>query len=256
MPDPERNLRAFLYCGVTTVLDPADLATQAFDRRDRVARGEILGPRIYAAGPLFTAPGGHPVAIFQRSLPWYLRWYVVPRFTREVGTAEEARTAVNEVVDLGADVIKLAVDRIPEQAPLISFDVLSAVVREAKRRDVRAVAHIGSLQNALDAARGEVSAWMHGVYKERIPDDRIAELAAFGIPMVPTIVVFESYAHVGQGPRESTPLERETVEASTLASFDPIPKTSTSRSSTSTSPTFAISARTGATTSAACVPPE
>jgi hypothetical protein len=65
---------------------------------------------------------------------------------------------------------------------------------------------------------------MHGVYKERIRDDRISELASFGIPMVPTMVVFESYAHVGQGPRVPTQLERETVEASTLAAFDPIPK--------------------------------
>jgi imidazolonepropionase-like amidohydrolase len=224
MPDADRNLRSFLYCGVTTVLDPGDLASQAFTRRDRVAHGELLGPRIYAAGPLFTAPGGHPVAIFDRSLPWWLRWYLVPRFTRQVASSEEARGAVNEVVDLGADVIKIAVDRIPEQTPLIAADVLSTVVREADRRGVRAVAHIGSLDDALGAGRAGVSAWMHGVYKERIPDERIGELAAFRIPMVPTIVVFESYALSGQGPRVATALERETVEASTLAAFDSRPE--------------------------------
>src|SRR5262249_15542614 len=97
-------------------------------------------------------------------------------------------------------------------------------VEEARRRGVRAVAHIGSLDDALDAARAGVSAWMHGVYKERIPDDRIAELAAFHIPMVPTIVVFESYALSLQQRRVSTALERETVEPDVLASFDARPR--------------------------------
>jgi hypothetical protein len=65
---------------------------------------------------------------------------------------------------------------------------------------------------------------MHGVYKERIADERLAELAGFGIPMVPTIVVFESYALLNQGPRVPTVLERETVEPEVLAAFDAMPE--------------------------------
>jgi len=64
---------------------------------------------------------------------------------------------------------------------------------------------------------------MHGVYKERIPDESIAELAAFHIPMVPTIAVFESYALSDQ-PRVATPLERETVAADLLQSFNERPE--------------------------------
>src|SRR5262249_39967101 len=59
LPDPEANLRAYLYCGVTTVFDPGDGSTDAFERRERVARGELIGPHVYTAGPLYTAPGGH-----------------------------------------------------------------------------------------------------------------------------------------------------------------------------------------------------
>lgn len=222
-PDPDRNLRAYLYCGVTTVLDPGDLATQAFDRRDRVAGGALLGPRIYAAGPLLTAPGGHPVALLDRQLPWFLRWYLIPRMTREIGTAAEGRAAAAEVAGMHADVLKLVVDRIPEQVPRAGTEALGAAVAEARRHGLRAVAHIGSTDDALDAARAGVAAWVHGVYKERIPDERIAELARFGIPMVPTMVVFESYALLGQGPREPTALERETVEDETLRAFDAVP---------------------------------
>src|SRR5262249_49714202 len=223
MPDPDRNMRAYLYCGITTVLDPADLANQAFSRRAQVAAGELLGPRIFAAGPMVTAPGGHPVALMQRLAPWWIRWYLIPRMTREVDSPEAARTAVREIVQLGADVVKLSVDRIPEQAPRIRNDVLAAAVDEARQHNVRAVAHIGSLEDALDAANAGLAAWVHGIYKERIPDDQVPRLAAFHIHMVATMAVFESYASLEEGPRVATPLERETVDPDILTAFDHVP---------------------------------
>lgn len=219
-PDPEANLRAYLYCGVTTVLDPADLSTQAFTRRDAVRRGELLGPAIYAAGPMLTSPGGHPLPVIDHLAPWWIRWYLRPRFAIELATPDDARAAVDRVVDMGADVIKLAVDRVPEESPRIGRDVLDAAVAEARRRGIRAVAHVGTVEDALDAARAGIAAWMHGVYKERIPDDRIRDFAGFRIPMVATMAVFESYALTGQGPRVPTPLEIETVPGPVLAGFD------------------------------------
>jgi imidazolonepropionase-like amidohydrolase len=223
-PDPERNLRAYLYCGVTTVLDPADLITQAFERRSQVADGALLGPRIFAAGPMITAPGGHPVAVLQRLAPWWIRWYLIPRVTRQVDSPEAARAAVREIAAFRPDVVKLSVDRIPGEAPRIRREVLAAAVDEAKAHQIRAVAHIGTTEDALDAADAGIAAWMHGVYKERIPDEQIARLAAYKIPMVVTMNVFESYARVGEGPRVATPLERETVEADVLSSFDHVPQ--------------------------------
>ena len=227
MPDPDRNLRAYLYCGVTTVLDPADLETQAFDRRAQVAEGSLLGPRIFTAGPMVTAPGGHPVALLDRMAPWWIRWYLIPRLTRQVDTPDAAREAVREIAAFQPDVLKLAVDRIPDQAPRIRREVLLAAVDEAKKNGLRAVAHIGSTEDAIDAGDAGVAAWVHGVYKERIADDQIEKIAAYGIPMVATIAVFESYALLDQGPRQSTPLERETVEPEILAGFDEVPDTET-----------------------------
>ena len=223
-PDPELNLRAFLYCGVTTILDPGDLDNDAFKRRERLRRGELLGPHVYAAGPLVTARGGHPVPILQDLLPWWIRWYLIPHYVRQVDTPDDARRAAIEIAELGADVMKVVVDRIPAEAPRLKNDVLAAAVEAARSRKLRAVAHIGTTQDAIDAARAGVAMWMHGVYKERIPDDAIATLAGFHIPMVATIGVFESHALLEQGPRLPTALERETVAAKTLASFDHIPE--------------------------------
>jgi imidazolonepropionase-like amidohydrolase len=223
-PDPELNLRAFLYCGVTTVLDPGDTDDDAFARREKLRRGEILGPHVYAAGPIVTGPGGHPVPVIRELAPWWIRWYVVRHFAREIETPEEARRVADEIAELGADVMKVAVDRVPAGAPRIRNEVLAAAVAEARTRKLRTVAHIGTTEDALDAARAGVALWMHGVYRERVPDDAVATLAGFHIPMVATIGVFESYALLNQGPRVAMPLEEETVDPETLRAFDHVPE--------------------------------
>ncbi|MGH7856398.1 MAG: amidohydrolase family protein [Candidatus Binatia bacterium] len=223
LPDPETNLRALLYCGVTTVLDPAGLSTTAFDLRDRVARGELLGPRQFAAGPIITASGAHPAPVLQHLAPWWLRWYLIPRFTKQVSTANEGRAAVGEIAGYGADVVKVVVDRIPPEAPLLSPEIVEAVVAEARSRGLRTVAHIGSYEDARVAAEAGVAAWVHGVYKERLSDEAVARLASYRIPMVATMVVFESYATLRDPPRRPTALEVDTVEPAVLSAFDEIP---------------------------------
>jgi imidazolonepropionase-like amidohydrolase len=223
-PNPARNMQAYLYCGVTTVFDTGGIDKAIFKLREKSASGELLGPRVYATGPIFTTKGGHPAAILKVFAPWWLRWYMIPHFTRQVDTPDSARAAVREVAGMGADAIKVAVDRIPESTPRIQREVLDAVVAEARALDLRTVAHIGTVEDAVDAAESGVALWVHGVYKERIADQDIRKLAAYKIPMVATITVFESYALLGRGPRVPTPLERETVKPDILAAFDNVPQ--------------------------------
>lgn len=222
-PDPARNLESYLYAGVTTVLDPGALAPDVFERRAAVADGTLLGPTIFTAGPIFTTPGGHPVGAMHALVPWWIRWYVQPRITREVGTPAEARAAVAELVPSKPDVIKVAVDAVPHGAPVIGGEVLRAIVEEARAHGIRTVAHIGTVADALAAAEAGVAAWMHGVYKERIPDDLIPRFAAARIPYVATTFVFDDYADIYERKRLSTALERETVPADVLASFNAPP---------------------------------
>lgn len=222
-PDPARNLQSYLYAGVTTVFDPGDLAPDVFDRREAVARDELLGPRIFTAGPIFTTPGGHPVGALHGLVPWWLRWYVQRRMTREVGTPDEARAAVAGLVPSRPDFVKVAVDAVPLGAPTLGGAVLQAIVDEARAHGIRTVAHIGTVADALAAADAGVAAWMHGVYKERIPDEAIARFKAARIPYVATTFVFDDYADLVEGTRTSTALERETVPADVLASLEKLP---------------------------------
>lgn len=222
-PDAQANMRAYLYCGVTTVLDAGGLSSDSFDRRDKVNGGFHLGPHIYAAGPMVTAPGGHPVPLLRAGTPWWLRWYIVPRMAIEIGTPEAAQKAVQEIAAEGADFVKLVVDSIPPDAPRMSREALRAAVEEAHHRGLRAVAHIGSMQDAIDAAEAGVDAWMHPVYTERIPDAMLTAFARYRIPMVSTLAVFDGYARLGFERRVATDLERETVSAEVLESLNHVP---------------------------------
>lgn len=219
-PDPSANLAAYLYCGVTTVVDLGGLAPAVIERRDSVAAGELLGPTLYVAGPVLTIRGGHPVPVLGMMMPAWLRWYAIPRYAIEVDDAPQAAAAARRITKMGVDFLKVIVDRIPNQAPRLDNQELAAAVAAARQQGVRSLAHIGTTQDAIDAAKAGVAAWAHVVYRERIADEQIAALAAFKIPMVPTIVGFEALASTGQPGRQATLLERETVDPAILAAFD------------------------------------
>jgi imidazolonepropionase-like amidohydrolase len=221
LPDPEANLRGYLYSGVTTVFDPGDNSSDAFERRARVASGELVGPHIYTAGPLHTAPEGHPIALVREFAPWWIGWYVAPRVAVAVDSVEEANAAIDRVAAQKPDAVKIVIDEIPLGAPRLRPEVARAIVARARLHGLRTVAHVGTTRDAIVAAESGVALWMHGVYKERISDPEIAVLAGYHIPMVATIEVFDSYARLRKGPREATALERETVPAAVLESFTP-----------------------------------
>jgi imidazolonepropionase-like amidohydrolase len=208
-PDPERNLEAFLYCGVTTVFDTGSMGREVFNLRTRVDEGKLLGPRIYAAGRTVTAPGGHPIKLIETLAPWWIRWYIGPRIAHQIATPAEARAAVAAGERDGVDFIKVVMDDLPGTAPRLDPEVLRSAVEAAHERGLRVVAHIGTTHDARTTAEAGVDAWIHGVYLERIPDEDIPGLAAFGIPMMPTTVVFDNAADLNMRPFEPTPLERQ-----------------------------------------------
>lgn len=222
LPTPKANLLSYLYCGVTTVLDPGDLVS-AFARRDNVLRGTVLGPRIYAAGPVFTAPNGHPIPMIRATAPGWQAKLVIPRLTRQVANVAEAKAEAATVLALKPDFLKVSVDRIPPEAPRVSSEVIAAIAAAAAEKKVRTLAHIGNTEDALDAGRNGVAAYIHGIYTEPLPEENLAEIVSFGIPMVATLVVFDSYAALGHEPRVATELEKQTVSKEILDSFNDLP---------------------------------
>ena len=224
LPAQEENLGAFLYAGVTTVLDAGALTPAIFELRDRVRNGKVLSPHLYAAGPMFTAPNGHPVGLMRANLPFWVRWYVLPRIAREVETPAAARQAVADLLADHPDVIKIAADDLVPGEPRISTDVIAAIVARAHEGHVRVVAHIGQSRDVIDTVGAGVDALMHDVYTADITDEAVAKIAAAHVPVVATIGIWDAVERLGTVPAEAhSPITREIAKPAALTALAAFP---------------------------------
>jgi len=120
----EDVLALFLTQGVTTVRGMAGNPLH-LELREQAATGEILSPRIFAAGPSFSG----------NSAP----------------TPEVARERVREQVEAGYDLLKFA--------PGLSIEVFQAAVEEANRHSIEFSGHISKdvgLIRSLEAGKGTI----------------------------------------------------------------------------------------------------
>ncbi len=182
--DPAEVLRG----GVTTVRDLGWPAPRLARLRERTAR-PTAGPRLLAAGQILTAPGGYPTRA---------AW--APAGTgREVAGPAAARTAVAELADAGAAVIKVALDQ--RVGPTLPPATLAAIVVAAAGRGLGVTAHVAGARQvakALAAGVGELAHWPFT--PRRLPDPLVERLAA-AVTVVPTL-------HI-----EPTPARRAGVRA-------------------------------------------
>ena len=227
LPAQEENLGAFLYAGVTTVLDAGALTPAIFNLRSRVDARALLAPHLFAAGPMFTAPNGHPIGIMRANLPLFARWYVLPRIAREVATPEAARQAVAELLPYHPDFIKIAVDDLIPNEPRIDTDVLVAIVERAHEGHVRAIAHIGRSRDVLDAVGAGVDALMHDVYAAPITAEAVAAIAKAHVPVVVTIGIWDAVEEVGEQQIEKrASITQEIAKPAVLAALSAFPSES------------------------------
>ncbi len=95
-----QRLRYFIESGVTSVRDVASVGEVTFRLKEWVARNDVAGPRVFAAGQLITAPGGHGA----EAGPDLDGGGAITTVTG----ADAWRNAVRVLFRRGADVIKIA----------------------------------------------------------------------------------------------------------------------------------------------------
>ena len=151
-----RALHGYLAAGLTTIVSTGDFLEASLTTRDRLASGELDGPRLLVAGPLFTAPGGHPSSTVCRSDP-----LCVGLLSLEVGDREQAREGVRRLARAGVDAIAVIIDslRVPEAQ--LDHSILTAITGEARRLDLPTIAHLQTAQDALKAAAAGVTRLVH-----------------------------------------------------------------------------------------------
>ncbi len=183
--------RAFLENGVTTVRDLGNEYGWIMELRQQLRNGALEGPRLFAAGPIFTTPGGHPVATFG----------VDPASdsVRLPSTPEDARRAVRELAggDDRVDLIKVVQERGRPGRSLepIAPEVLDAIVTEAHEQGLPVTAHWGSLEDLKALLAAGVDGLEHVESRAVLdgrPEDILDRLVEHNVPITPTLSVTDA----------------------------------------------------------------
>lgn len=129
----ESWLQLYVANGVTGIRDMGSDVELVLKMREATASGRVLGPRIFAAGPILDdAPGDWP-------------------FRMRVKTADDGRSAVQRLKRRGVDLIKVH-DHTPRE-------VFFAIAEEARRQNLPLAGHVPrglTVQEIIDAGQSDI----------------------------------------------------------------------------------------------------
>lgn len=178
--DPS-NLEVWAWQGVTTVRDLGATA-------ETLRRFRHLHPptperaRLVAAGPLITVPGGYPSVPFGSST------------AAPILSAEDARRLAEDLLDGGADLLKLALETgtvFGRDIPVMSPAEASMLVRVAHGRGTVASAHITSVVDVRLALEAGVDDLAHMAVDRAVPDGLLRRIVGQKVLWVPTLELWQ-----------------------------------------------------------------
>ena len=197
------RLAELLAAGVTTTMSNADPFPYVLQVRQRIRDGDLLGPRLLAAGPALTAPDGHPAGTFFRD-----NAFIRSNTSIELSEAGQARVAVRELAEAGVDAIKIVYSRWPE-APMMTDDVLAAIVDEADAAGLQTFAHTATVDEYLAPAALGVGRFVHSPHGETAAGTGLAQILIDAeIPVATTVAPWSPPVFAARG--EAYPVWRRT----------------------------------------------
>jgi imidazolonepropionase-like amidohydrolase/ABC-type multidrug transport system permease subunit len=196
----EREMRSYLFCGVTSVRSAGDQVEDTLKVRKVFGSGEKLGTELFMCGPLFTTEGGHGTE-YGKFLPESMRADFIAQFVRTPHSPEEARKQVDALAAQRVDAIKGVLEA---GGPGYSFNrmdvnILRAVTEEAHAKGLPVAVHTGKAQDVVDAVSLPADSIEHGSFLDEISDATIAEMKAKGIAYNPTLSVVEGLTSFARG---------------------------------------------------------
>jgi imidazolonepropionase-like amidohydrolase len=135
-----------------------------------------------------------------------------------VTTAAEGRKAVDEDAAHHVDIIKIWVDTRDGKYKKLAPDIYGAIIDEAHKRKLRAIAHLFDLEDAKGLVRAGIDAFAHGVRDKDIDDEFVAMFKAHPklvlTPNLPErgVKVDLSWLQAGVSPEEFAKLEKANVD--------------------------------------------
>jgi len=163
------NLRAWLQEGVTTVRDlGAPLGSRYFAMRDELRMNPGY-TRVVAAGPIVTVPGGYPTSRIA---------------CLTIDSPDDARRQVSQLIEAGADLIKIALES--DAGPALSDAQIAAIAETAHESNIPVTAHVTKLRDLELVLSAGVDDVAHLV-TDRAPRHAIQQMVDSGTYWVPTL---------------------------------------------------------------------
>lgn len=177
----QEYLAACLQEGITTIRDEGMTTTATIDEVIAHTNGldSLSFPRMITSGKVFTAPGGYggqdPIG---------------------VGSAQEARLKVREVVEKGVHFIKTALedgyDPSTYGLPKLNQEILEAICQEAGAMGTYVSAHVTNAKNLQILVNSGITDAAHMIY-DCLDENLIQQMVEKNIRIVPTLTVLKMF---------------------------------------------------------------
>jgi len=180
-------LKDWARAGVTTVRDvggPENYAGADENNKDSHSA------RLVTAGPMISVPGGYPF------VPWGNSNMVA------VVSPEDAHQKADQLLDRGADILKIAVEHgavFGLEIPALTTEEVSSIVRAAHERGTRVSVHLLASADLAQSLESEVDDIAHMVVDD-LTDSLIAKMVASDTFWEPTLELWHNVGR-GFGPR-------------------------------------------------------
>lgn len=148
------NVLTQLHSGVTTIRTVGDVRYEAVEVAEEIERGDYLGPRLLASGPLLAITGGHgaPQIALTSDSPWDARRNTRRNIQRGVKAIKISATAgVTDARAIGY-----------AGRPEMTEEEMTGICEEAHNAGIRVAAHAQSAAGIRNALRAGVDTIEHG----------------------------------------------------------------------------------------------
>jgi imidazolonepropionase-like amidohydrolase len=198
-------LDRYAYYGFGALLSlGVDVGELAFEIRDEQQKGALGGTRLYTAGRAMGPPGAGSGNAAMRTIAY------------DIETEEDARKSVQELAAKQVDFVKFYVDDRRGTVPKLRPELYRAIIDEAHRHALRAVAHVYSLSDAKELVRAGVDGFSHLPRDQEADDELAALLKERDVFVMPSLSLQETAVTDQRPAWFDDPSLRETVSAAVV----------------------------------------
>jgi imidazolonepropionase-like amidohydrolase len=164
------DLKQYAAYGVTAVQVLGTDKDFVLQMRDQQRKSRPSMARLFSAGQGVVFKGGYGGLL---------------GVTKPIASPEEARKLVDEQAAKGADFIKLWMDDERKTIPVkMPYSVSKAVIDEAHKKGLRAVAHVFYLADAKELVREGIDGFAHMIRDQPVDNELLGMMKAKGVWMV------------------------------------------------------------------------